>query len=90
MDLTTTFPLGQLVMTPGAQTTFDEKTRAECLQRHAKGDWGDLDDEDKRSNDQSIRSGGRLMSSYDLGDKQLWIITEADRTVTTLLLPEEY
>jgi len=90
MDLTTTFPLGQLVMTPGAQTTFDEKTRAECLQRHAKGDWGDLDDEDKRLNTRSVSTGGRLMSSYTIGDKELWVVTEADRSVTTLLLPEEY
>ena len=86
----TAFLLGQLVMTPGAESEFDLETRAKCLKRHAARDWGDLDPEDKASNDLGVEKEGRLLSSYNIGDKQLWIVTEADRSVTTLLLPSEY
>ncbi len=86
------FPLGRLVMTPGAESTFDEKTRAECLQRHAKGDWGEgLDPEDVATNNEAVRSNGRILSVYAIeGKGDLWIITEGDRSATTLLLPSEY
>ena len=78
-------------MTPGAEATFDEKTRTECLQRHAKGDWGEgLDPEDVATNNEAVRSSGRLLSCYNIEGKALWIVTEADRSVTTLLLPSEY
>lgn len=61
------------------------------MRRHAKGDWGDLDVEDLQANDAALKSGGRLVSSYrtESGTK-FWIITEADRSATTVLLPEEY
>ena len=63
------------------------------LRRHLQGDWGELDHEDKHSNDQALRLGNRLHSSYDTpmcDEPRLWIITEADRSVTTLLLPSDY
>ena len=87
------FPLGQLAATPGALKALEEA--GQCLEafliRHACGDWGDLCEADRRENARALRDGGRLMSSYTLktGEK-LWIITEADRSVTTLLLPLEY
>jgi hypothetical protein len=60
------------------------------LDRHASGDWGDLEEEDRRENELSLRNGWRIFSSYPVGGKTVWIITEADRSVTTILLPEEY
>ena len=69
---------------------------ADCLDRHLNGDWGDLYDEDKAMNDESVRMeneeemGWRLMSSYSIDDIKIWIITEADRSSTTILLPSEY
>jgi len=64
---------------------------APYLQRHLNGDWGDLCDEDRRSNDAALKNGDRLFSSYRITpDLKLWIITEWDRSVTTLLLPSEY
>ena len=61
------------------------------LARHVRGDWGDLCDEDRLLNERSVGGGGRLMSSYKLSEQiKLWIITESDRSVTTLLLPSEY
>jgi hypothetical protein len=87
------FPLGQLVATPGALQALDEA--GQCLEaflfRHASGDWGDLCEADRQENARALRQGGRLMSTYTLKSGQtLWIITEADRSVTTLLLPLEY
>jgi hypothetical protein len=84
------FSTGQLVATPGALDTFNEEFQLACLQRHLTGDWGDLDAEDRAENDRALKEGDRLLSSYKLGDMKLWIITEWDRSVTTLLLPEEY
>jgi hypothetical protein len=87
------FPLGQIVATPGALQALKEAGQhpTEFLSRHASGDWGNLDDEDKQENEFSIQNGFRILSSYvtRTGTK-LWIITEADRSVTTLLLPSEY
>ncbi|MEX1258148.1 MAG: hypothetical protein WEG36_11075 [Gemmatimonadota bacterium] len=63
----------------------------ESLSRHAVADWGDLDPEDRESNDRALRCGGRLLSSYRTSTEvKFWIITEWDRSVTTILLPEEY
>lgn len=87
------FPLGQIVATPGALELLDrtETNAATLLDRHQSGDWGDLDPEDIEANTDAIVSGRRLFSSYHLSpNDKLWIITEADRSVTTLLLPEEY
>jgi len=87
------FPLGQVVATPGALRAF-ERTGSlplHYLQRHWRGDWGDLSDEDRRENDFSVDRQLRLLSAYHLPDRtKIWIITEADRSVTTILLPEEY
>jgi hypothetical protein len=87
------FELGQILATPGALAAL-QKTGQEpgdFLRRHVACDWGDLSDEDRKENDYSLEHGFRLLSSYrtDAGDK-LWIITELDRSATTLLLPEEY
>jgi hypothetical protein len=87
------FPLGEIVSTPGALTALQEAGHlpAEFLSRHATGDWGDLCEADRQENELSLREGYRLFSSYILRNGQkLWIITEHDRSVTTLLLPCEY
>ena len=85
--------LGQVVATPGAVEALKEasQTASHFLNRHLSGDWGDLCEEDRQLNDDAINNGSRVLSSYTLstGDK-LWVITEADRSATTLLLPEEY
>ena len=88
------FPAGQIVATPAALALLGQvnKTPAEFLSRHLRGDWGDdLCRDDKTENELSLKEGFRLLSSYKVTDgEKLWIITEADRSVTTLLLPEEY
>jgi hypothetical protein len=86
------FPPG-IVATPGALALLEQthKTPLEFISRHLRGDWGDLDHEDKTENELSLKYGFRLMSSYPITEtEKLWIITEADRSMTTLLLPEEY
>lgn len=105
MDNTTTdvsrpvrFELGQVVMTPGVADLMEAGalTSAALLGRHARGDWGDGDIEDKRANDAAILSGDRLLSAYDVTPGlRVWIITEGEdddghRQATTLLLPDEY
>lgn len=87
------FPLGQIVGTPGALTAIQESGQDATvfLNRHVHGDWGDVDDEDKQSNDESVKEGTRLLSAYTTTNgTKIWVITEADRSVTTLLLPEDY
>ena len=88
------FPLGRIVATPGALRALEEagQTPAEFLDRHVEGDWGDaIDDEDKQENEFSVENGLRILSAYTTRSGQkLWIITEADRSLTTLLLPHEY
>lgn len=85
------FAHGRIVTTPGALSVATAAVLGELLGRHLRGDWGDLDDEDKRTNEYGLRFGTRLLSAYNLpGGKRLWIITEWDRSVTTLLLPDEY
>jgi hypothetical protein len=87
------FGLGQIVATAGAlnvMKTYDVDG-LELLSRHVTGDWGDLSDEDKQENELSVKNGFRILSAYKVGKgEKLWIITEADRSVTTILLPEEY
>jgi hypothetical protein len=88
------FSLGQIVATPGALTALKKAGQQpqEFLSLHACGEWGnDLSEEDRRENQFSLERGFRILSSYrtNAGDK-LWIITESDRSATTLLLPEEY
>ena len=87
------FELGQIVATPGALAALRkaEQQPGEFLTLHVSGEWGDLSDEDRKENDYSLEHGFRLLSTYrtNAGDK-LWIVTESDRSVTTLLLPQEY
>src|SRR5215469_630714 len=87
------FELGQIVATPGALAALKKAGQqpGEFLTRHVNREWGDLDEEDRKENEYSLEHGFRLLSAYktNAGDR-LWIITEADRSVTTLLLPEEY
>lgn len=89
---TISFPLGQIVATPGALELLDRAAvnAAELLQRHQSGDWGNVPPEDAEENDHSVVNGYRILSSYPVGENRIWIITEADRSSTTLLLPEEY
>ena len=87
------FSSGRIVATPGALVLLDEanKSPSEFLSRHLRGDWGELCQEDKTENELSLKHGFRLLSSYLVTETAtLWIITEADRSVTTLLLPSEY
>ncbi len=98
------FPLGKVVATPGALELLarTNTTPLELLARHVCGDWGDLGADDARENDFSLQNGLRLLSAYKLPPppsdtsaaagtpEAIWIITERDRSVTTLLLPEEY
>jgi hypothetical protein len=87
------FPLGQIVATPGALAALERANQSPAvfLSRHAEGDWGELDPTDIAENAFSIAHGFRLLSSYETeAGERLWIITEADRSATTLLLPEEY
>ena len=86
------FSPGRIVATPGALALLEEakKSPSEFLSRHLRGDWGDVCQEDKAENELSLKHGFRLLSSYPVTEKDtLWIITEADRSVTTLLLPSE-
>jgi hypothetical protein len=88
-----TFPLGQLVATPGAAEAFarNKQEPTEFLRRHWRGDWGELDAEDGAENEYARTHDLRLLSAYTLKDgTRIWIITEADRSATTILLPEEY
>jgi hypothetical protein len=87
------FSLGHLTATPGALQALQEagQSPAVFLAKHVQGDWGEVCDEDKRLNDQALVSGERLLSAYrTVKGVRLWIITEADRSSTCLLLPEEY
>ena len=87
---TSLFPLGQLAMTPGARDMFTPEQIAEAIQRHSRGDWGDICKADAAENRLSLKQGFRLMSVYTFGDDKLWVITESDRAATTALLPDEY
>lgn len=86
------FNLGEIYATPGSMAFLQEQalTPHEFLHRHHTGDWGDLDPEDIEANRAALHYGSRLLSCYEIGNQKLWIITEADRSITTVLLPEEY
>lgn len=87
------FLLGQIVGTPGALEALESngQTPMELLQRHVVLDPGELDEEDQQANENAVAHGERILSSYLLNDEtKIWIITEADRSATTLLLPDEY
>jgi hypothetical protein len=88
------FPSGVCVMTSGVQSLASNGLDVHLiLSRHLSGDWGDLEEDDKELNSQALIDGSRLFSSYlmpDISDGRIYVITEADRSVTTLLLPSEY
>jgi hypothetical protein len=87
------FGVGQLVTTPGALAALEKtgQSPVEFLTRHATGDWGELPVEDRTENFLSVEHGFRVLSSYrTLAGERIWVITEADRSLTTLLLSEEY
>jgi hypothetical protein len=87
------FGLGVVVATPGALEVLGnlEVSPSPLLERHVSGDWGDVPPEDARENEHVLERGFRIMSSYPLSDEvRVWILTEADRSSTTILLPEEY
>ncbi|MCA9933348.1 MAG: hypothetical protein KC415_05460 [Anaerolineales bacterium] len=87
------FDLGQIVGTPGALEALEEAGLhpAILITRHVTGDWGDLEEEDRQANEEALQMGLRLLSSYQLETGQkIWLITEYDRSVTTVLLPSDY
>lgn len=87
------FPLGKTVATPGALDALAQagQTPAQFLRRHQMGDWGILEEADKKENDFSVQESLRILSAYKLATEvKIWVITESDRSVTTILLPSEY
>lgn len=87
------FPPGQIVATPGALEALERNGEPPLryIKRHLSGDWGEVCPEDAQSNQDALQEGNRLMSVYSLSDgTKIWVITEWDRSVTTILLPEEY
>ena len=85
------FPVGQIVATPNALSKLTHHDILIALSRHVKGDWGEVCEEDQRENELSLKQGFRLLSVYrGVAGTKFWIITESDRSVTTVLLPEDY
>jgi hypothetical protein len=86
------FALGQTLATPGAIVVMQGLgiSPIALLSRHQRGDWGELCAEDKQQNEEALKVGSRLFSAYRFDTVRLWVITEADRSATTILLPEEY
>ncbi len=85
-------PLGKVLAPPGALRLLRDagEDPSAYLARHASGGWGEPDPHDRRENERSLRYGWRVLSSYPVGDERVWVITEADRSYTTILLPDEY
>jgi hypothetical protein len=84
-------PLGQTVATPAAIGVLTQPDIVAALRRHSAGDWGEIDDHDRAANNDALRSGERLLSAYrSANGTTFWVITEADRSVTTVLLPDDY
>ena len=87
------FPLGRFLATPGALEALEQNNQSpfQFFARHINGDWGELDEADRQENELSLKQSFRILSAYHLTDgTKVWIITEADRSATTILLPEEY
>lgn len=91
------FTLGHIIATPGALDALNELNYPPLalINRHRRGDWGDLDNEDKQSNNEALQDGSRIFSAYIINNTKFWVITEAmddegNRSSTTILLPEEY
>jgi hypothetical protein len=91
--MTPLFVIGTTVATPGAMAVLEAHGIApiKLIERHVSGDWSEMQADDQTSNHEAIKNGCRVFSSYTLADEvKIWIITEADRSSTTILLPEEY
>lgn len=85
------FPMGRLLATPAAIAAINGDELVNALDRHLSGDWGDVCAEDRSQNDRALKNGARLLSVYHTAAKvKFWIITEADRSATTVLLPSDY
>ena len=87
------FSMGRIVATPGALAAMEGSGQSplEFLLRHVAGDWGEVESSDREANDLALDDGTRILSAYRTAKNvRLWIITEADRSATTILLPEEY
>lgn len=85
------FPLGRVVATATAAATLDQDSILAGLRRHASGDWGEIDEHDRHANEAGLRDGDRILSVYrDSRGTRFYIITEWDRSLTTVLLPEDY
>ncbi len=85
------FRIGRIVATPNALETLSQSDILTGLQRHQAGDWGEVDDHDREANNQALKDGSRLFSVYYSARRiKFWIITEADRRTTTVLLPQDY
>src|SRR4051794_38792594 len=92
-DVRTKFPLGRLVATPGALELIQGEGREpmEFVERHVRGDWGDLSEHDRLANEAALVNGSRILSSYIVvGNERVWVLTEHDRSATTILLPSDY
>lgn len=88
---TVKFSLGQVVITANAKSTLNEEDVSVALSKHIHGDWGDVCEEDHQTNEDAVKMGDRLLSVYhDIGNIKFWIITEANRSSTTVLLPDDY
>ena len=85
------YELGRIVATPGALEVLAPEEPLVLLRRHASGDWGAVDAHDQRANNRALEDGTRVLSAYvSAGGERVWVITEADRSSTCILLPEEY
>jgi len=87
------FRLGQVVATPPALAEFATAGEAPStyINRHVRGDWGIVDNDDQQANEDALRDGDRILSAYHLSTGvKIWIITESDRSATTVLLPDDY
>ncbi len=84
------FDLGQVVITAHAKDVLDQRDVENAIQRHATGDWGEMCEADKRQNDMAVAQDLRIFSAYDGSGTRFWIITEAERSATTILLPDDY
>jgi hypothetical protein len=85
------FPFGRIAATPNALNTISSDEILRALSRHVQGDWGTLEPEDREANEIALKQGGRLFSAYHSTQNiKFWIITECDRSATTVLLPEDY
>lgn len=90
-----TFDAGKFVLTRAVNDRVDDdkafsKFVLESIRRHLRGDWGEMDPEDIEANEKALQDGSRLFSAYTTGPEKIWIITESDRSATTVLFPSEY